>query len=282
MRKQTVLLTGANGQLGKAMQATSPDRWDIVPFTSSDLDIRDWRAVRDAYARVKPDLVVHAAAATNVDRCEREPDWAYSVNALGTRHIAKAAALVGAALVYVSTNYVFNGNKSSPYHEFDLTDPISVYGASKLAGEFEAVRASNRYWIARTASVYAEHGTNFVATMRRLMEELPRITVVDDQYSNPTYAADLASAIVQIVEHAPFGTYHVTNAGTASWHEWASEIQRLTGAQCDVAPIPASEYTRDAQPPANGTMISLALDGYGIEIPDWRDALQRCVDRWPA
>ena len=282
MRKRTVLLTGAGGQLGSALQSITPSDWEIVPFDSSALDIRNWHAVRDTFARVQPDLVLHAAAATNVDRCEREPAWAFEINALGTRHIAQAASFTDAALVYVSTNYVFDGEKPEPYHEFDRPHPISVYGASKLAGEQEALQAVQGCWVVRTASVYAERGTNFVATMRRLMNEHPRITVVDDQYSNPTYATDLANTIVNIVERAPFGTYHVTNAGSTSWHGWAEEIRKLTGAECEVAAIPASEYQRAAQPPANGNLESLALPAHGITLPDWRNALKRCLDQWPA
>lgn len=281
MESLRVTVTGARGQLGTALKTYAPPEWDITALGSDDLDVRDWNAARDQFSDISPDVVIHAAAATNVDRCEREPDWAYEINALGTRNVARAAALVGAQLVYVSTNYVFDGLKTGPYHEFDRPAPISVYGASKLAGEIEAMRATDKCFVVRTASVYAEYGTNFVATMRRLMQAHDRITVVDDQRSNPTYAPDLANAIVQIVERAPFGTYHATNSGTASWHEWASEVKTISGATTNVVAIPASEYTRDARPPANGTLTSLVLNRFGITLPDWRDSLEGCLARWP-
>lgn len=280
MRQRRVLITGASGQLGIALEELNDPSWQIRAFTRAELDIRNWTSVRNAISSVQPDLVIHAAAATNVDRCEREPDWAYDVNAVGTRYVAQAAAQVQADLVFVSTNYVFDGTKDTAYHEFDETNPISVYGHSKLAGEREASAATSKLHIVRTASVFAEHGTNFVATMRRLMASNPRITVVDDQFSNPTYARDLAAAIARISSSAPFGTYHVTNSGDTSWHGWATEIRSITGADCDVAPIPASEYRRDASPPANGALQSALLHGLGITLPDWRDALQRCLNAW--
>lgn len=281
MSKQRVLITGASGQLGQALQALDRPAWVVQPTTSADLDIRDWQAVRDHFTALSPHLVIHAAAATNVDLCEREPAMAFETNALGTRHVAQASALVGAHLVYISTNYVFDGKKSGPYHEFDRPNPISVYGASKLAGEAEALNATPRCHVVRTASVYSEQGHNFVRTMRGLMERLDRITVVDDQYSNPTYAADLARAVAEIADRAPFGVYHATNEGAASWHEWAVEIADRTGATTEVAPIPASEFQRDAEPPENGALVSLSLSGLGIALPLWRDGLKRCLERWP-
>lgn len=282
MSQQRVLITGASGQLGQALQLLDRSDWEIEPLSSADLDVRDWPAVRAQFEALSPELVIHTAAATNVDRCEREPEWAFAVNALGTRNVAQASALVNAIVVYVSTNYVFDGRQPRPYHEFDRPNPISVYGASKLAGEAETLHATPRSYIIRTASVFSERGHNFVRTMRGLMERLDRITVVNDQFSNPTYAADLALAIARITEGAPFGIYHATNEGMASWHDWAIEIAKHTGSSTEVAPIPADEFQRDAEPPANGSMVSLVLPALGITLPTWRDGLKRCLDRWPA
>jgi dTDP-4-dehydrorhamnose reductase len=273
-----VAITGASGQLGRALLALGGETWEIDALSSTEVDLRNWRALRDRLARFAPDLVVHAAAATDVDRCEREPDWAYAINALGTRHVARAAALVNAELVYVSTNYVFDGAQDAPYHEFSAPRPISVYGASKLAGELEARSATPRCFIVRTSWLYAAEGRNFVNTMRRLMATQPSLRVVADQTGNPTYAADLAAALALVVERAPYGTYHSVNAGVTSWHGWASEIARLDGHSSDtIVPIPAADYQRAATPPPNGALVSLALPGLGIELPDWRDALQRCL-----
>lgn len=281
MRQRRVLVTGGGGQLATALMNLTPPGWDMSVLSRPEMDVSRWRAVRDTVAYVQPDLIIHAAAATNVDRCEHEPEWAFKVNSAGARNVAQAASMVNAGVAYVSTNYVFNGQKSGPYHEFDHPAPINVYGASKLAGEAETRNASRRAWVIRTSSVFHETGSNFVATMLRLMAERDVLTVVHDQHSNPTYAADLAQGIVDIVTSVPFGTYHLTNSGTASWHEWAVAVRDIAGLTCDVKPIPAAEFKRDAEPPANGTMQSLVLGDMGIAVPDWRNAVERCLRAWP-
>lgn len=275
MNAKRVVVTGAGGQLGRALHDVAVGRWTYIGLALPDDDICDWPGISRRIQEAQPELVIHAAAATDVDRCEREPDLAYAVNALGTRHVARAAAAAGAGLVYISTNFVFDGRQDRPYHEFDRPNPISRYGASKLAGEVEALAATPNCWVVRTAMLYARDGHNFVNTMRRLMAERDQLTVVADQFGNPTYAADLAEALVGLLECAPAGVYHAVNGGTASWYEWAAEIARLGGFDTDVQPIPASDYRRDAEPPANGALASLALPRYGIVLPDWRDALER-------
>lgn len=272
-----VALTGASGQLGRALQRHAPATWDISGTSSKEVELRSWPAVRDWIATVRPRLVIHAGAMTDVDGCESRIEDAYAINALGTRHVASAAARTGATLVYVSTNFVFNGTKAEPYHEFDAPNPINVYGASKLAGELEAGRAECDVYIVRTAMVYAEEGHNFVNTMRRLMAERDELTVVSDQFGNPTYAGDLAVGIISLISTCPPGTYHLTNAGAASWFEWAEAVRDIGGFATTVRPIPASEYQRAATPPANGVMTSIALQGSGVELPEWRDALRRCL-----
>jgi dTDP-4-dehydrorhamnose reductase len=272
-----VAITGCAGQLGHALLAQRPPHWDTDALDLPELDICDWHNVSLRLAKFGPDLVIHAAAATDVDRCEREPEWAYQVNALGTRNVARATAQTGASLVYVSTNYVFDGEQDQPYHEFDQPNPISYYGASKLAGEYEAAAARAECWIVRTAMLYAPEGRNFVNTMRRLMAERENLSVVHDQFGNPTFATDLADAIIALVERAPAGIYHAVNAGQASWYDWATEIKRLTAASVELDPIPASAFPRDAMPPRNGALTSLALPAYGIALPDWRDALSRAL-----
>lgn len=276
MARTKVAITGSTGQLGESILRLWGERWDVIPLGGQSLDLTSWSAVRNAIAQVQPRIVVHAGAATNVDRCETEPDWAFQINALGTRNVAQAAASVGARLVAVSTNYVFEGAKDAPYHEFDATGPISIYGASKLAGEREALAVPDSV-VVRTAWLYGRTGRNFVATMRRLMSERDTLTVVDDQFGNPTFTDDLATAIEAIMVNAPSGIYHAVNCGTASWFDWANEIAALTSARTDVRPIAGSEYRREATPPTNGALTSLALPTLGIALPDWRDALRRCI-----
>lgn len=277
--RRRVVITGTTGQLGRALVAAQSSSWDILQINRSDIDLLNYDAIRERIAGFMPDVVIHAAAATDVDGCEREPAMAYLANALATRHVAQATAGCDAQLVYISTNFVFDGARTDPYHEFDVPAPISVYGASKLAGEIEARAATRGCFIVRTAMVFAPEGRNFVTTMQRLMAERDRLSVVDDQFGNPTYAPDLAPAIVALIERATFGTYHVTNAGSASWYEWAREIASIIGATCSIEPIPAADYHRDATPPANGVLKSLALPPLGIELADWRDALLRCLSQ---
>ena len=214
---------------------------------------------------------------TDVDRCEREPDAAFATNAVGTRNVCRAAESVSATLIYISTNFVFSGEKSDPYHEFDDPTPINRYGASKLAGEREAIQAGCRSYVVRTSMVFDKSGRNFVNTMRNLMETRDVVSVVGDQFGNPTYAPDLAVGLLNLLDECPPGTYHLTNSGEASWFTWASEIRDVSGYACAVRPIPGDEYERPAQPPANGLIRSIAWPEGQAEMPHWKDALRRCL-----
>ncbi|GBD19855.1 dTDP-4-dehydrorhamnose reductase [bacterium HR28] len=272
-----VLVTGGHGQLGRALLRTAPAGMEVVALGSSDCDVTDPATVRAIVARIEPELIVHCAAWTDVDGCERHPERAWRVNALGAQHVATACAEAGAVLVYISTNYVFDGERDEPYHEFDRPNPLSVYGASKLAGE-EVVRAlCPRHAIVRTAMLYDAHSRNFVTTVLRLAREQPRLRMVADQYGNPTFVDDLARALWQLVVQPAYGTFHLVNQGAASWYEWAVAVLELLDLAVPVDPIPASEFRRAARPPRNGVLTSLAAPALGIIMPDWRDALARCL-----
>lgn len=278
-----IAITGAQGQLGRALQIALRGH-TLLPLARADADITDLGAVLAAIEPFRPETIIHTAAHTNVDECELKPELAYRVNALGTRNLAVAAARAGASLVYVSTNYVFDGTAAEPYHEWAPANPISVYGASKLAGEAAARElAGGRFYIVRTAWVYAETGRNFVQTMLRLAREQPQLRVVADQFGQPTYAADLAAAIVALLDTPAYGVYHFTNAGACSWHEWAVETLRLAGyAGKPVQPIPASEFRRPARPPANGVLHNWAGAALGITLRPWQEALAECLRAMPA
>lgn len=244
-----ILVTGGTGQVGRALQRLAPPGYSIVAPGSDRCDVTDFDAFIRLVADEQPDVIVHAGAMTDVDGCERDPERAFRINATGTQHVAAAAQQFGAALVYLSTNYVFDGEAAEPYHEFAERRPINVYGRSKLAGE-EAVRAiAPRHYIVRTAMVYDETGRNFVNTMLRAAAERPSLTVVADQRGNPTYAGDLAAGIYRLIEQPAYGTYHLVNEGSASWYEWATEIFRLAEIETRVEPIPAAEWHRAARPP---------------------------------
>jgi dTDP-4-dehydrorhamnose reductase len=274
-----ILVTGGSGQVGRALQALSTPQRKIHGPGSGQLDVTDPDSVCRSIADVEPDLVIHAGAMTDVEGCERDPDLAFKVNALGTQQVAAATCDAEIPIVYISTNFVFDGEWPEPYHEFADPNPISVYGASKLAGE-RAVQALNpRHYIVRTAMVYDETGRNFVNTMLRLASEHSRLTVVSDQTGNPTYAADLAAALLDLVSRPAYGTYHLVNSGITSWHGWASETFELDGVDVEVAPIPATDFKRLATPPANGALANTTAAALGIILPDWQDALARCLRR---
>ncbi|MCC6626226.1 MAG: dTDP-4-dehydrorhamnose reductase [Chloroflexi bacterium] len=276
-----IAITGSSGQLGRALMARLPVGHEVLGLTRAHLDITDLEAALAVLADFQPEVVIHAAAHTNVDECEAEPETAYRVNALGTRNLAVGAARCGAALVYVSTNYVFDGEAAASYHEWAPTNPVSVYGASKLAGESAARELTGgRFYIVRTAWVYDETGRNFVNTMLRLAATQSELRVVADQYGQPTYAADLAAAIAALIQRPAYGVYHLTNAGVCTWHDWAVETLRLAGrAETPVHPIPAAAYRRPARPPAYGALTNWNGAAIGITLRPWQEALADCLHR---
>ena len=246
----------------------------IVP-----LDITDSHAVRALFAEWQPELVFHGAAYTNVDGCERDPDLAYKVNALGTWAVASAAETVGAALVAISTDFVFDGTKTSPYTEFDAPNPLSHYAASKLAGENLARSSCRRCYVIRTSWLYGVHGRNFPYTVINLAKTQPELPIVGDQIGTPTYTVDLVNAITEIVATGLYGVYHVSNSGQASWAEFARAILTKTNlAHVAVTPITSDEYaTRFGSPtkrPAYSVLRRYALDLMGRDtLRLWEDAL---------
>lgn len=279
-----VVVTGSAGQLGSEIVPLLEDRHEVLGLDLHNCDLTDRDAVLAAVTAFKPDLILHGAAFTAVDRCEVEPDVAHRVNCLATRFVADGARRVGAHVVYVSTDYVFDGTKSSPYLEWDEPSPKSVYGRTKLGGE----RELDQGWtIARTSWVCGRHGNNMVKTVLRLAAEHDHLTFVDDQRGHPTFAADLAQKVVELgVARAP-GIHHVTNQGAVSWYEFVAEILAAAGHPRDkVRPISTAEFdaarAADAPPmaprPANSVLDNFALrhSGFG-ELRDFREPLAEVV-----
>ena len=278
--QSAILITGGEGQLGRALAAHYADSGAVAALGRDALDVTYRAQVEETIERIAPSLIIHAAAATDVDRCEREPEFAYRLNTLATRYLAAAAGDRDIPFVYISTNYVFDGQKlpGTAYHEWEATAPISVYGQSKLAGEEETRRHARRHMIVRTAQVYAAQGRKFVQTMLRLANDgRASIGGVADQWGQPTYATDLAQGVAALAATNAWGTYHLTNAGSCTWAEWAAEIFRLSGREVAVEPIPGSSFKRDATPPTNGVLANAAAAALGIALPDWRDGLRRCL-----
>ncbi|HUI03719.1 MAG TPA: dTDP-4-dehydrorhamnose reductase [Acidimicrobiales bacterium] len=294
-----VLVTGAGGQLGRDLADAFSGRvptagrahdpatgrlgarpvCDVVAADHGRLDVSDRGAVLAAVEGVRPHVVVHAGAWTAVDACESDPDRAFAVNALGTRHVAEAARRWGAHLVYVSTDYVFDGTATRPYVEWDRTNPLSVYGRSKLAGELELDPGST---VVRTSWVCGAHGSNMVRTVLRLASTPGALRFVDDQRGSPTFTADLAGAICVLAADRLPGTFHVTNAGVTSWYEFARAVLAAAGHDpARVEPIATAELDppRPAPRPANSVLDNAALRLMGMPaLPDWHDALGRLVD----
>lgn len=270
-----VLLTGANGQLGRELAEVLPARGhEVVPLTRAELDVADYGAVEGAISGHRPGLVINAAAFTDVDGCETQPETAHAVNALGPRNLAQACERAGCELLHVSTNYVFDGGSDRPYETSDAPSPISAYGRTKLAGEEYVRHLTSRWYVVRTAGVYGE-GHNFVRTMLRVGRERDSLRVKDDEYVSPTYALDLAEAVAEIAGAGLYGTYHVTSAGSCSWYEFAREIFTLYGVEVEVVPVPSSEYPLPAQRPANGVLSNLGAPA----LRHWREALAAYRER---
>lgn len=272
-----IIITGGRGQLGRELAGVLLEAGghEVISPGRQELDVTRMEEVIWAFKAFAPEVVIHAAAATNVDRCELDHDWAYLVNALGTRNVAAAAAVVGAKLVYISTDYVFNGRAGRPYTEFDTPDPINIYGKSKLAGERYAAELCPRYFIVRTSWLYGRHGKNFVKTMLDLAGKRDEIAVVDDQVGSPTYAGDLARFIAGLIETELYGIYHASNGGECSWFDFAREIFRLAGLDhVRVRPISSAELNRPAPRPAYSVLDNYCIRLQGLpDLRHWQEAL---------
>ncbi len=307
-RPLRVLLTGGNGQLGRDLRdvlaggcpvggmpagtpilsPVDPGTFEVLATDIDTLDVSDRTAVRAAADAFRPDLVLHGGAYTAVDACESDPDTAFAVNAMGTRHVAEAATEVGAHLVYVSTDYVFDGAHDRAYLEWDRPDPRSVYGRSKLGGEMEVhAVAGPAATIVRTAWVSGAHGANMVKTVLRLARSTSDGTLrfVDDQHGCPTFTADLSAALVRLGLDRRPGTFHVTNQGETSWFGFARATLAAAGLDSDrVEPITTADLDppRPAPRPANSRLDNAALRLSGLPLlPAWTDALGRLVGSLP-
>lgn len=278
-----VLLTGADGQFGTDFTRLFAGRHEIVPFLEAETDLRDAAAVAAAVERTRPDVVVHAAAWTRVDDAETEVDAAFAVNALGTRHVAAATEAAGARLIAISTDYVFDGALDRPYHEFDEPCPRTVYGASKLAGEREALRLCRRATVVRTAWLYGTTGVNFPSTLiglaqRRGPEAAP-LRVVDDQRGNPTTTFALARLVADLIDGPIEGVVHGTCEGEATWHAFTVELFRLLGLGPLPEPCTTAEFPRPAPRPANSRLDKMVLRLHNRPpLSHWKDALREWAE----
>ena len=267
-----IVITGAHGQLGRSLQNVLVGH-EILPVDLPEHDITRLDIIPTIEA-FQPDVVIHAGAFTDVDGCELDPDTAYSVNALGTRNVAVACQRCDAPMVYISTDYVFDGAKRESYLEFDEPNPINVYGRSKLAGELLVRDLLSRFYIVRTAWLYAQGGNNFVAKILALAGEREELSVVTTEVGSPTYAPDLAEAIVRLIEYPLYGIYHLVNEGSCSRYEFASKILELAG-KSGFPLRPVQTYDRPTRVPANAALRNFcAATQLEIRLRPWEEALR--------
>jgi len=272
-----ILITGAQGQLGSAVRRIVA-REDLILKDLPDFDLTN-PACGDQIREAKADIILHLGAYTNVDQAERDSELAYAVNAQGTERVAQAAKAVNARLVYVSTDYVFDGTKRSPYHEQDQPHPLNHYGLSKYKGEQAVLTLCPDSLVVRTAWLFGHDGHNFVKTIMRLAGERPVLEVVADQRGCPTYVEDLAPALDQLARSDLRGICHVTNRGDCSWCEFAQAIVRQTGGEAAVRPISTAEAGRPAKRPAYSVLSQERFASHYPALPDWQDALSRFMKR---
>lgn len=275
-----VFITGCKGQLGQALYAALTEH-TCAGCDLPEMDITDREAITTAIADFRPDVVINAAAWTDVDGCARDPDQAYRVNGLGVQNIALACAANDAALLHVSTNEVFDGTATAPYREWDPPHPINPYARSKAAGEWFARHLLNRFYVARTAWLYAPDGRNFSNPHRiiQLARERGKLRVVTDEVGNPTYALDLAQAIAALIQTGAYGVYHLVNAGHCSRYAYVREVLRLGGCEdVPVEPIELADFDRPSTPPRFAPLANTAAAALGIEFRPWQAALEAYLE----
>ena len=272
-----VLVTGITGQLGFDVMAELQNRnIEAIGAARKDFDLTDEDNMTKFIRSHNPNAIIHCAAYTAVDKAEDEPDLAMQVNGRSTEIIAKVCKDIDAKMIYISTDYVFPGNGHKPYEINDFKNPPNAYGRSKLAGEEAVINNLAKYFIVRISWVFGINGKNFIKTMLRLSESRDKLTVVDDQIGSPTFTADLAHLLVDMVQTDKYGIYHATNEGFCSWAEFAAEIFRQSDAKTQVIPVASSEYPTKAVRPKNSRLSKKSLDAAGFKrLPNWKDAVGR-------
>ena len=275
-----ILVTGANGQLGSELRVLSVNSNHEFLFTDvAELDITNREAVDNYVSEHGAEIIVNCAAYTNVDKAEDDTEMADNINHLAVKNLAEVSAKYKLILIHISTDYVFDGSKNTPYLETDPTAPLGVYGRTKLAGEKAVTDSGCDYLIIRTSWLYSSFGNNFVKTIRRLTAEKDSLKVVFDQVGTPTYAADLASAILEIIETGKYksnsGIYHFSNEGVCSWYDFAIEIRNLSGNLCDIQPCHSDEFPSKVKRPNFSVLDKTKIkETFGLKIPYWKVSLR--------
>lgn len=272
-----ILVTGITGQLGYDVTRELERRGiEFVGTTRNEINLMTEDGTKQFILDKKPDAVIHCAAYTAVDKAESEAEVALTVNGLGARRIAEACREIGAKLLYISTDYVFGGDGNRPYEVTDEKAPVNVYGRSKLLGEDAVIAIVRNHFVVRTSWVFGVNGKNFVKTMLNLGKKNAKLRVVNDQVGSPTYTADIAPLLVDMIQTDKYGVYHATNEGYCSWAEFAEEIFRQAKLNVEVEKIPTIEYPTPAKRPFNSRLAKSSLDAAGFKrLPEWQDAVRR-------
>lgn len=280
--KKTILITGAQGQVGHEFQTLQPlfPQYHFLFAGRNELQIADEDSINNYFSNNKIDICVNCAAYTAVDKAEQDREVSTSVNATAVGNLAKACKTNNTQFIHISTDYVFDGTATIPYKPDDKTNPVNFYGQTKLDGELNAIKENENSIIIRTAWVYSSFGNNFVKTMLRLMNERESIGVVNDQHGAPTYAADLAAAIMKIIDKNNFvaGIYHYSNKGNITWYDFAKEIALQINTTCIVNPITTSKFPTPAARPAYSVLDTEKIcTTFDIEVMDWKESLRECI-----
>ena len=275
-----VLVTGANGQLGQALQSITGNYPNIefVFCDSSSLDITNLNQVEQTFKHFKPNYCINAAAYTAVDKAESEPVKAHLINVIGAKNLAEVCKEFDTTLIHISTDFVFDGNKNTPYIEEDKTNPKGVYGKTKSDGEQEIIKNLNEHFIIRTSWLYSQFSNNFMKTMLKLARERNSLSVVNDQIGTPTHAVDLAQVIIKVIlsNSKNFGIYHFSNEGSASWYDFAKRIFEINKIAIDLKPIPTSEFPTPAKRPIYSVLDKSKIKSeFNILIDFWQDSLEK-------
>jgi dTDP-4-dehydrorhamnose reductase len=272
-----ILITGHKGMLGRKLVDVARELGkEAIGLDLPECDITNRKQIETAVLDAAPDMILHAAAFTAVDRCESEQDMAYLVNATGTQNVCLAAKSLGVPVMYISTDYIFDGTKDAPYDEWDAANPQSVYGKSKYAGEWLVRALCPLHFIVRISWLCGHGGANFVETILKLAAERDELKVVNDQHGSPTFVDDLAPELFRLAEFGAFGTYHITNRGSITWYEFAKKIVELGGGKARITPCTTEEFPRPARRPRNSRLSPrLYENAIGIRMPSWEDGLKK-------
>jgi len=279
-----VAIIGASGQLGTDLVKAFDD-FEVFPLTHRDVDVTNPETL-EVLNKIRPDVIVNTAAYVRVDESEFYPEKAFAVNAIGALNVARVAEKIGSINVYVSTDYVFDGEKGEPYVESDLTNPVNVYGLSKLAGEISTVNYSSKHYVVRVASLYGKAGAsgkggNFVNWVIDMAKRGETLRIVKDQYMSPTYTLDVAEMLKVFLKMQPeWGIYHMVNEGCCSWYDFAKMIFDILGWDVRIEPIKSSELKRAARRPRFSALENRKLHEIGLKMPEWRDALRRYLKKF--